>query len=32
VIFERVIVEAAKEEEKEKLSGFTEADSIMGEG
>ena len=32
VIFERVIVEAAKEEEKEKRSGFTEADSIMKEG
>ena len=32
VIFERVIVEAAKEEEKEKWSGFAEVDSIIGEG
>ena len=32
MIFERVILEAAKEEEKEKRSGFAEADSIMGKG
>ena len=29
MIFVRVIVAAAKEEEKEKLSGVTEADSII---